>query len=870
MTTQPLPPLQDAIVLDLADEPLLVAGRYLADLGARVIRIESATGDRIRRVGPWVDGVPGRERALRHLLYNQAKESLALDLTSPDAWDLIEQIAARADVVIAPLEKSDRARDTFSRLHNHAMSGANDAPSLIDIVFRRDAPDQVATDLIAMAAGSQLVCNGFPDLPPDYPAGKLGYKQASYLAVAAATAAIWRSAQGGGPVASTLSLQEAVISTVIQAANPNLYLWHGMVAERTGTGGLRYPVVGSGFGSFQQGRFEDGEIIFIDTPGVTYPTADGLWVTYMQSPTNLTWRDFPEWYAEVTGDDQLLHEPWTDQAYRVAHRDQMSQFTKRFCAAQNRDQLVARAQANTDLGLPVQTGLDIARDQHLHQRGFFPQVDHPQLGRALPLPRSPYRSTAIDPAPRPAPALGQHSAAVLRDLAGLSSDQIARLIDLGIAHGDRPTPSDAPAAAKPRNPIRIAPPQTSDRSDPDLPLAGIRVLDFCWMAAGPLITEMLANLGADVIKVESASGIDSVREFSHPPQGFTIDTGAFFNDTNTDKRSLTLNLHLPDTRDLILEMLPKFDLVTNNFAPGAMHKFGLTYDQLRAVKPDLIYASFPVMGTWGPKHSYRGIGNGVTALSGVAGHTGRPDRPPIGIGTLHTDFTLAPIAASQIIAALLQRERTGDGQEIEIAQYEAAVHLLDHELIDALINGADTPRSGNRSTEYVPHGLFPAQGDDAWLALAVRDTRDWRALCDIIDRPDLAARDDLLSLEGRRAAEDEIETAVADWSQTQDVWQASAALQARRIPASPAETAADLARPDIDRGAQSLFFRFDRSRNGVDVPFMIQHQPFTWNGRRLGARPSPELGAHNEEILKGEFEIDDERYIDLLVKQVIY
>ena len=135
-----------------------------------------------------------------------------------------------------------------------------------------------------MAAGSQLVCNGFPDLPPDYPAGKLGYKQASYLAVAAATAAIWRSAQGGGPVASTLSLQEAVISTVIQAANPNLYLWHGMVAERTGTGGLRYPVVGSGFGSFQQGRFEDGEIIFIDTPGVTYPTADGLWVTYMQSP----------------------------------------------------------------------------------------------------------------------------------------------------------------------------------------------------------------------------------------------------------------------------------------------------------------------------------------------------------------------------------------------------------------------------------------------------------------------------------------------------------------------------------------------------------------------------------------------------------
>lgn len=857
-------PLEGAVVLDLADEPLIVTGRYLADLGARVVRVESANGDRIRRVGPWLDGEADNERALRHLLYNQGKQSLALDLDAAEAWDMIETLAARADVVIAPMQQSARAAHLISRLRESARNG--EGPSLIEIVFRRDDPSQQATDLIAMAAGSQVVCNGFPDIAPDYPAGKLGYKQASYLAVAAAVATILQRARGGASACATISLQEAVISTIIQAANPNLYVWHGMVAERSGNGGLKYPVVGAGFGSFEQGRFEDGEIVIIDTPGVTYQTSDDLWVTYMQSPTNTGWKEFPEWYADVTGDESLLSDPWPDQIYRVEHRREMQEFTRRFCRAQEREALVVRAQGNGDLGLPVQTALDIVRDPHLHERGFYPQVEHPVLGRTLPLPRSPYRSSGLDlslRSLRAAPGLGEHTTEVLRELAGCSNEEISALIRLGIASGRPPELTQSVnTPATPRRGASAA--STSSESSDHLPLAGVRVLDFCWMAAGPLITEMLANLGADVIKIESVTGLDSVREFSHPPKGFTIDTGAFFNDTNTDKRSLTLNLHHHQARELILELLPHFDLVTNNFAPGAMQKFGLTYDELRARKPDVIYASFPVMGSTGPKASYRGIGNGVTALSGVAGHTGRADRAPIGIGTLHTDFTLAPIAASLLMAALLQRDRTGAGQEIEIAQYEAAVHLLDHELMDALVNGVDTPRNGNRSDEYCPHGLFAASGEDSWLALAIRDRQEWRDLCEVMQRPDLAQRIDLQTLSGRKASETEIEAAVSQWSSRHDAWAASALLQARGIPASPAESAADLV--ERDQGASSLFFRYQRG----EVPFMTQHQPFTWNGSRLGARPSPGLGEHSEEILKGEFRIDDERYVQLLIDQVVY
>ena len=421
--TAPLP-LEGALVLDLADEPAVAAGRYLADLGARVIRIESAGGDRVRRIGPWVEGEPGIERALRHLLYNQGKESLALALDSAEAWDLIDLLAEQADVVIGPLEKSERARRSFERLQRRAEQNAPGAPSVIDIVFRRADPEQAATDLIAMAAGSQLVCNGFPETAPDYPAGKLGYKQTSYCAAAAAAASIWQRRRGGGAGSSVVSMQEAVVSTMIQAANQNLYRWHGMVAERDGTGGLKYPVVGSGFGSYEQGAFEDGEIIFIDTPGATYQCRDGSWVTYLGNPTSTAWENFPTWYAEVTGDRSLLSEPWTSQAYRVAHRDEMREFTRRFCAAQDRADLVRRAQAEGDLGLPVQTAYDLSGDEHLHARGFFRAVEHPQLGRSITLPRSPYRSTAFEPPARPAPALGADSAQVLSEIGGLSADAI--------------------------------------------------------------------------------------------------------------------------------------------------------------------------------------------------------------------------------------------------------------------------------------------------------------------------------------------------------------------------------------------------------------------------------------------------------------
>ena len=814
-------PLNGALVLDLADEVLLPTGRYLADLGARVVRVEPSAGDATRRRGPFVPETDALEGALAHLLYNAGKESVVLDLEADTSWDLIERLAADADVVIVPVEKSQRMSNWLSVL-------PSDGPSVVDAVMRRGQPDLAVSDLAAAAAGGLLYCCGFPDVAPDYPVGKLAYKQSAYVAVAAAVAAIFDRRLRGRRNTALISLQEATASSTIQAANQNIWRWWGAVCQRAGDGGLDNRVLGQGFGSFASGN--TGTVQLIKSHGTTFQTQDGGWVTFMPNPVR--WNDFGDWYREVMGEGYGLGtSEWADSLYRIERPDELNALIREFCGSVPRAEFVERGQAGRHYVTPVQDVHDIATDEHLLARDFFPEVDHPALGRSIRKPRSPYRFSGVAIDPAAAPALGEHTEAVLQECGA----QIGAPLRPG---GGREGP---------------------------LPLSGYRVLDFCWMAAGPLATEFLGNLGADVVKIESASGIDQVREFVHPPEGFGIDTGGFFADCNTNKRSLTLNLHNPDTITFIKdELLPHFDMVTSNFAPDAMERWGLGGDDLLALRPDLVVGSFPVMGHSGPKTHWRAIGMGVLALSGIAAHMGEPDRPPVGMGTLHTDFTLAPIAAAGLMAALLQREETGRGQFLEIAQYEAAVHLLDTELIDALVNGVVTSRTGNRSAESVPHGIYRTAGDDRWVAIIARDRREWAELCACIARPDLADRTDLRDLEGRRASESEIDDAISAWTSTRDEWEIADDLQRRGIAASPLENVAD--QVERDEGMRGYYLEYQRG----DVPFLAHQQPFTWNGQRLPTWPSPGLGEHNVEILQGELGLDSETVADLVIREIVH
>lgn len=398
------------------------------------------------------------------------------------------------------------------------------------------------------------------------------------------------------------------------------------------------------------------------------------------------------------------------------------------------------------------------------------------------------------------------------------------------------------------------------------PLAGYRVIDFCWMIAGPLTTRLLADLGAEVIKIESLARIDRIREVGVQPPGImSSETNGVFNDCNVNKQSMTLNLGHPKGIEIAKALVRDADIVTSNFTPDRMERWGLGYAGLRALNEDIIVASMPVMGSEGSRSSWRAVGNGVIAMGGLNGLTGFPGRAPVGLGTLHSDFTSPYFAALQIAAAVVHRNQTGEGQFIELAQYEATVHLLDTEVLDNLVNGREAERNGNRSILFSPHGVFPAAGIDRWIAIAVRSGDEWQALCRILGLADLASRADLASVDGRRASETEIEAAIADRTRARDAWELSRVLQAVAVPASPVEDVGDLVGGDPMR--QGFF---QEIQHPAGMTMLLQHEPVTWNGERLPISRAPLLGEHTADVCARLLHLDQEEVANLVADGALY
>ena len=386
------------------------------------------------------------------------------------------------------------------------------------------------------------------------------------------------------------------------------------------------------------------------------------------------------------------------------------------------------------------------------------------------------------------------------------------------------------------------------------------------MIAGPLTTRLLADLGAEVIKVESLARVDRIREVGVQPPGLlSPDTNGVFNDCNPNKLSITLNLGDPRGIQLAKQLVSHGDVVTSNFTPDRMARWGLGYDDLKAVKEDIIVASLPVMGSEGSRGSWRAVGNGVIALGGLNALTGFPGRPPVGLGTLHSDFTAPYFGALQIAAAIRHRNRTGQGQYIELSQYESCIHLLDTEVLDYLINGRAATQRGNRSAEYVPHGVFPCAGEDRWIAIVARDEAEWLALCEVLELGELAQRADLAEVEGRRRAIDEIEHAITARTRTADAWTLSDNLQRAGVPASPVEDVGDLVGRDPMR--EGFLQEIDHP-SGVSM--LVQNEPIVWNGDRLPIRRAPLFGEHTEQIYGQLLGMGSDEVAELVADGVIY
>jgi benzylsuccinate CoA-transferase BbsF subunit len=381
-----------------------------------------------------------------------------------------------------------------------------------------------------------------------------------------------------------------------------------------------------------------------------------------------------------------------------------------------------------------------------------------------------------------------------------------------------------------------------------LPFAGIHVLDFTWYAVGPVTTKYLADYGANVVRIESAARVDGLR--NAPPWKDArpgVDNSQFFASFNTSKRGLALDMSKPRAREIFLRMLPWADVVTESFTPKTLRNWGLDYESMRAVKPGLIMLSTCMQGQTGPHRDYPGFGNLMAALSGfyhISGYSEAQPCPPYGA---YTDFIAPRFAVCALIAALDYRRRTGKGQYIDLAQYEASLHNLAPMLVDYFATGRVLGPAGNRSDRYAPHGAYRCADEDGherWIAIAVADDGEWQSLIAVLGNPAADAR--LATMLGRFRNRTDLDDYVGSLVCERNADELTAALQAAGVSAYPVQNCMDIHR-DENLEAFGFWQWLDHKEMGPSPYDGFEHRMSRTPGE---LRPAPALGQHSDEVLE--------------------
>lgn len=381
-----------------------------------------------------------------------------------------------------------------------------------------------------------------------------------------------------------------------------------------------------------------------------------------------------------------------------------------------------------------------------------------------------------------------------------------------------------------------------------LPLAGIRVADFTWVWAGPFATLQLAHLGAEVIRIETQQRVCVTRRIPPFADGQAgPNRSGYYNQYNQGKESLGLNLKKPEALDIAKQLVAASDVVTENFAAGVMDKMGLGYEVLKKIKPDIIMIALSGFGAVGPESAYVSYGPAQVPMSGLSSLTGFPDFPPMHVGFSYGDPNGGLHGAFAVLAALWHRAHTGEGQYIDLSQWETSVAVLGEGVMDQVMNGTQPAREGNRDLYMAPHGLFRCQGDDRWVSIVVADEGEWQQLCAGMGQPHLATDARFATVAERKKHEDELENLITAWTETLTDKEVTNRLQAVGVAAYPALTNQELAE-DPHLHERGFFVHLPHAEVGVrqhaGVPWVYSDTPC--QVRTAG----PVFGQHTDEVMQ--------------------
>ncbi len=816
--------MQDALaglrVLDLTQGFAGPFGvKQLADQGADVVKIEKPGGDSMRRAGPFPGDEVDPEQSGLFLYLNTNRRGIVLDFEREADREIFRRLVERADLVVESYRPG-----TLDRLGLgfETLAAWNPRVSLASLSnFGESGPyrDWELTELVAFALAGPMYPNGLPGREPlaSTENATLGY--AGLALAAAALAAVLAARRDGRGHRIATSIAEAFLAGGERQPLP--YFYNGEIPRRIGDP-LRAQFLMGGYAC------KDG---YVAVQGIG--RGDSWWPRVFR----------------MMGMPELSNDPRFANAAAIAqNKAAFDVVWGEWLMRHSRREIFDAAAAARFPLAPVYSAADMHVDPHFEARGIFETLAHPVAG-PVRQPTKPFRLHGARFSPcSPAPLLGQHRDEILAELERLE-------------RGDARSRSGAPVpraigAATSAAAGAMDRPVTGASSQKPLPLAGLRVLELAEGWAGPMTGMWLGDLGAEVIKVEAVQRFDHARgPVDVPPSlaGFyprrepgarPWDVNSGFVQANRNKLGMTLDLSRPEGIALFKRLVAVADVVVTNMVTGVPEKMGIGWDVLKQIRPGLVMLSCSGFGLTGPYATRVTMGGAMDGIAGYGALRHYPDEAPDTVNySTHTDVVTGMTNAVAILAALAQRDRTGEGQQVEVSGVEASLHHIPEALMEYALTGRIRTAAGNDHPRMAPHGVYACAGEDRWLALSVATDAQWEALREAMGRPAWSRESRFEALAGRRRHRAELDAHLAAWTRGQDPIALMQALQGRGIPAAAVHDAADHAR---DPHWQARGFHQPTELPGYGT-FPLPTSPWILDGERLGIRlPPPRLGEHDD------------------------
>jgi crotonobetainyl-CoA:carnitine CoA-transferase CaiB-like acyl-CoA transferase len=797
--------------LDLTDEKGYLCGQILAALGADVIKVEPPGGDSGRLTPPFVHDKPGANRSLNWLAYNTGKRSLTLDLSKKNDIDVFKRLASRSDFVIESFQPG--YLDALG-IGYKALSKINPGIIMTSITpFGQKGPysSYKGSDLIIQAMAGTLNEQGDSDRPPVRVSVPQGYVLASAEAAEGTMIAYhYKSETGKGQHVDACAIDALAWMVAVQLP---FVLETGKLTTRIGN----ITRLGAGIPAPCIWECKDGFITYIILGG------------QVGARTNL---HLAQWMEEENAAIDYMKgrvwEEWDRAKASKAEIDALVEAISIFFKAHTKDELQIAAFKRDIQLYKVSEIPDLLESEQLKNREFWYKVEDEIVGESITYPGA-FGKLSLTPLvqlPR-APSIGENNKEIKNELEGYPE----------------PTEMCLPSGQFPKE-----------------ALSGLKVLACVTAGVGPMLAGNLATHGATVVTIESEKYPDVTRTMGlckdNKPGANRAWVYAF---TNPNKYNISINLKNPNCEALKKRLVSWADVIVDNFRPGVMDKWGLSYNDIKQINPRAVVVSSSQQGQTGPFRTFAGAGPHLVGYSGITALSGWADRPPISIGP-YPDFIAPRFANAAIMAALEVAKKTGQGQFIDVAQLEATIHFISPAILDFTINNRVQARNGNRSACAAPHAVYQCKGDDKWCAIAVFSEEEWKSLCIALGNPSWTRDKKFKDMSARKQHEDELNILVEKWTVTRDAEEIMKTLQKAGVEAGWVRNIADIYDKCPNFKSRHYWWEVDHPEMGkIKVPgavsYLLSETPY-----RI-TRPAPCLGEHTFFVCSSILGMSDEEII---------